>query len=240
MSRPGAPDYLRKPSEAPEHVYGVLAYDGKLNEWIIEGEPCVAEMAKRLFPGSSGRGRGIVRFPATSRLLGDLNWLMLRYPLRVDPACREEWREARSGAVRHAVERMEILRQPQEATPSPLRFRGELLPFQREGLAFLLHNRRTLLADEMGLGKTVQALAFLAETQAWPALLVVPPHLITNWCREIERFLALPEPAAQPSISPDPARSVHVIRGLSPYDLPQVPVYVIHYLLLRGWRRVLP
>ena len=46
------------------------------------------------------------------------------------------------------------------------------------------------LADEMGLGKTVQALAFLATTSAYPAVLVVPPHLIRNWQRELARFLS--------------------------------------------------
>jgi hypothetical protein len=42
-------------------------------------------------------------------------------------------------------------------------------------------NRRTLRADEMGLGKTVQALSLLATEQAWPALIVVPPHLVRHW-----------------------------------------------------------
>ena len=45
----------------------------------------------------------------------------------------------------------------------------------------MLTNRRTLLADEMGLGKTVQALSLLATEQAWPALIVVPPHLVRHW-----------------------------------------------------------
>ncbi len=240
MSRPDVPDYLWEPSAAPAHIYGVLSYDTRSDEWIIKGEPCVVQLAKRLFPGSAGRGSGEATFHANPRTLGDLNWLMLRYPLRVAPEWRAAWEAARDKAVRHVVGRLELLRLPQEATPSPLRFKGELLPFQREGLAFLLHNHRTLLADEMGLGKTVQALAFLAETRAWPALLVVPPHLITNWCREIERFLVLPEPATQPGISPDLARSVHVIHGLTPYELPPASVYVVHYLLLRGWRQVLP
>ena len=93
----------------------------------------------------------------------------------------------------------------------------------------MLSTRRCLLADEMGLGKTVQALAFLATTAAYPAILVVPPHLIRNWQREVERFL-----------SPDGRLRVHVIRGLKPYALPEADIYIIHYLLLRGWKDVLP
>jgi SNF2 family DNA or RNA helicase len=91
----------------------------------------------------------------------------------------------------------------------------------------LLGARRCLLADEMGLGKTVQALAFLATTAAYPAILIVPPHLVRNWQREIGRFL------------PGPPR-VHVIKGLTPYPLPEADIYIAHYLILRGWKEVLP
>ena len=80
----------------------------------------------------------------------------------------------------------------------------------------------------MGLGKTVQALSFLATTAAYPAILVVPPHLIRNWQREIERFL-----------NPDGRLRVHVIKGLTSQPLPEADIYLIHYLLLRGWKDVL-
>jgi SNF2 family DNA or RNA helicase len=33
---------------------------------------------------------------------------------------------------------------------------------------------------------------------------------------------------------------VHIIRGLTTYSLPEADVYIIHYLLLRGWKEVLP
>ena len=87
------------------------------------------------------------------------------------------------------------------------------MPFQKEGLAFLLGANRALLADEMGLGKTVQALAYLAATAGFPALLVVPPHLVRNWTRETERFLVM-----------EGGVRVHVIRGLTPYKLPEADV----------------
>ena len=47
-----------------------------------------------------------------------------------------------------------------------------------------------LLADEMGLGKTVQTLAYLSkEKNAFPALIVAPLVTLTNWQKEIEKFL---------------------------------------------------
>ena len=225
---PDFPAYLR---DVPEggRTYGTLSYNRRSRCWTIKGEPCVTELAKRLFPGCDGRGRGVARFTAHRRIIGDLNWLMLRYPLEIKDSDRVRWENALEEAREYAVRREQALRMPETATPPRETFSGELLPFQKQGLGFMLSTRRCLLADEMGLGKTVQALAFLATTAAYPAILVVPPHLIRNWQREVERFL-----------SPDGRLRVHVIRGLKPYDLPEADVYIVHYLLLRGWKDVLP
>ena len=222
------PAYLRDVPPGAR-TYGTLSYNRRSKCWTIKGDPCVTELAKRLFPGCDGRGRGVARFTAHRRIIGDLNWLMLRYPLEVRDTDRARWESALEEAREYAVRREEALRMPPTATPPPQVFSGELLPFQQQGLGFMLSTRRCLLADEMGLGKTVQALAFLATTAAYPAILVVPPHLIRNWQREVERFL-----------SPDGRLRVHVIRGLTPYALPEADIYIIHYLLLRGWKDVLP
>ena len=222
------PAYLRY-APPPRRTYGTLSYNRKSKCWIIKGEPCVTELAKRLFPGCDGRGRGVARFTAHRRVIGDLNWLMLRYPLQVKESDRSRWESALEEAREYAVRREQALSMPETATPPAEAFSGELLPFQKQGLGFLLSTRRCLLADEMGLGKTVQALAFLATTAAYPAIVVVPPHLIRNWQREVERFL-----------NPDGHLRVHVVRGLTPYALPEADIYIIHYLLLRGWKEALP
>ncbi|MBQ8954107.1 MAG: DEAD/DEAH box helicase [Clostridia bacterium] len=222
------PAYLRDASFVGR-TFGTLSYNRRAKCWTIKGEPCVTELAKRLFPGCEGRGRGVARFTAHRRIIGDLNWLMLRYPLEIREADRERWEQALEEAREYAIQRQRQLSAPQFATPPEGRFEGQLMPFQQQGLAFLLSSNRALLADEMGLGKTVQALAYLASTAGFPALIVVPPHLVRNWTRETERFLRM-----------EGGVRVHVIRGLTPYDLPQADVYIIHYLLLRGWKSVLP
>ena len=227
-AQPEVPAYLRD-APAGGHTYGTLSYNRKSKCWVIKGEPCVTELAKRLFPGCDGRGRGVARFTAHRRIIGELNWLMLRYPLEIKESDRDRWESALEEAREYALRREQALSMPETATPPAETFSGELLPFQKQGLGFLLSTRRCLLADEMGLGKTVQALAFLATTAAYPAILVVPPHLIRNWQREVERFL-----------SPDGRLRVHVIKGLTPYALPEADIYIIHYLLLRGWKDVLP
>ena len=222
------PAYLRD-ADSARKTYGTLSYNRRSKCWTIKGDPVVTEMAKRLFPGCDGRGRGVARFTAHRRVIGDLNWLMLRYPLEIRESDRERWEESLADAREAAVARERARLLPDQVSPPEGTFAGELMPFQQEGLAFLLRSRRALLADEMGLGKTVQALAFLAATAALPALIIAPPHLIRNWRREAERFLRL-----------EGGVRIHVIKGLTPYPLPPADLYICHYLLLRGWKEILP
>lgn len=229
------PPYLNK-VESASYYYGNLEYEENTDSWIIEGEPCVVEMAKRLFPGSCGRGQGKAKFKNTKRINGDLNWLMQRYPLIIKE--KEIWNKSYKQVVEYVSKRDDFLAHPKKAVPS-LEFRGTLKEFQKEGLAFLLHNRRTLLADEMGLGKTIEALSFLSATSDYPVLIVAPPHLISNWKNEIERFLDPPVEHGE-NINFLNSTNVHVIKGLKSYDLPKASVYIIHYLLLRGWKKYLP
>lgn len=76
-------------------------------------------------------------------------------------------------------------------------FRGELRPYQREGLGWLQFLQEYefggCLADDMGLGKTVQMLALLEERaqsrqKKLPSLVVVPKSLMFNWVSEIQKF----------------------------------------------------
>ena len=66
---------------------------------------------------------------------------------------------------------------------------GELKPFQRAGVRYLLERRRSFLADEQGLGKTIEALAAIEAAGAFPAVIVCPASLKLNWLREIARWL---------------------------------------------------
>jgi SNF2 family DNA or RNA helicase len=97
------------------------------------------------------------------------------------------------GKVRQALPKFDGL-QPRDA---PAGFRGELRPYQREGLGWLDYLQKFdfggILADDMGLGKTVQVLALLQSRRArrqakGPSLIVVPRSLVFNWMQEAERF----------------------------------------------------
>ena len=224
------PPYLRYADAPAGRTYGTLSYNRRSRCWVVKGDPSVTEMCKRLFPGSAGSKRGEARFPAHRRTAGELCWLMMRFPLTVKMADLPLWDKAVADARAYAVRQEQAARMPSRMTPPEGSFTGELMAFQQEGLAFLLQHNRCLLADEMGLGKTVQALSWLASTGLFPALVIPPAHLTRNWQEEITRFLR---------VDGAPPR-VHVIRGLTPYALPEADVYVMHYLLLRGWKEALP
>ncbi len=92
---------------------------------------------------------------------------------------------------------------------------GELKPFQRAGVSYLLARRRAFLADEQGLGKTIEALAAVQAADAYPAIVVCPASLKLNWLRELERWL--------------PARSVHVLSGNGGEAPPSAEVTIVNY-----------
>ena len=228
LSNEDVPPFLRE-GEPASYYYGTLSYNARRKCWTIKGDPAMTELAKRLFPGSDAK-RGEARFTAHRRIIGDVNWLMLRYPLQVAERDRERWRQALNQARDYYREREKAKILTLAPQPSPAVFHGELRPFQQQGLNWLLLTPRALLADEMGLGKTVQALACAAMEGIFPLLIVPPPHLARNWLAETKRFLRID--GREPR--------VHIIKGLTPYPLPDADVYILHYLLLRGWKKALP
>lgn len=223
------PAYLL-PGQAVGRVYGTLSYQPRSKTWVINGDPAVTEVAKRLFPGAHSGKRGIARFAAHRRLIGELNWFMQRYPLAVLPRDQDRWQAALIEAQQHFKKQEQFRLAAPPYTDVTGAFTGKLRPFQQYGASWLTHTSRALLADEMGLGKTVQTLAALAATRGFPAIIVVPPHLLSNWAHEIKRFLSFE--GKEPTI--------HVISGLKPYHLPPADIYLVHYLLLRGWKQALP
>lgn len=230
------PQYLTRPTITTE-TFGSLCKQSDRNGtyWIIKGDPQVAVMAKRLFPGADGRGAGIAKFPANRRTFADLVWFLHRWPLTIENEA--EFNTDYQETCEYVSHRQAINISPIAATPDVI-FKGTLRPFQQESLSWMLANRRTLIADEMGLGKTVQALSCLATDQAWPALIVVPPHLVRHWEEKIPAFLDTANGEAGPLFAQDKL-TVHVIRGTKRAPIPVAHIYVIHYLLLRAWRHAL-
>ena len=89
-----------------------------------------------------------------------------------------------------------ILAAPQQHSASlediQLKWPGELMPFQEDGVHALLDMERLLLADDMGLGKTVQAVAAMrilrARREIESCLVVTPASVLDQWRREITKW----------------------------------------------------
>lgn len=231
------PTYLMHHGES-DYYYGTLRYESSLDSWVIEGEPAVCQAAKRIFPGADGRYKGIARFKSNKRSNGDLNWLMMRYPLKIID--QDKWEQQFNEAVGYVIKRNQIRNGPQKIEPSHLYFKGQLTEFQKEGVAYLNNNAPTLLADDMGLGKTVEALAWIANQNKYPGIIVVPTSVQRQWKNQILNFIVPQLVVGEIALFPDPDKSVHIIKGLTPYELPKANFYIIHYGLLRGWKTVLP
>jgi superfamily II DNA or RNA helicase len=147
-------------------------------EWVARWQAALALGAAR---------GGKLRFGAHQAWLVDL-LLSERLEDFVDQESRRLWQEQK-----------QRLADFEHVAPvhEPAGFRGELRPYQREGLGWLeflaRHRFGGCLADDMGLGKTVQVLAYLqarkerAERRA-PTLIVAPKSLTHNWLEEARRF----------------------------------------------------
>ena len=221
------PTYLQPIEDEHPHVYGTLSYSKRDDSWIIKAEPMVMQMVKRLFISSDYK-QGAAKFKLNKRITGDLNWLMMRYPLKI--VDEDIWELEYTKAITHVKQTQNMLAKPKKESPSIL-FNGELFDFQKEALGWIKHFKRTLLADDTGLGKTVTFISVMSSIQQYPALIVCPKHIISQWKQMIRDFMS--EPALD-----NVDEFMHEIKGTKPYPLPKANVYFTHYGLIGYWKDV--
>jgi len=106
------------------------------------------------------------------------------------------------------------------------RFKGELYPFQKDGVAFVeANNGKALIADDMGLGKTIQSIAWIQmHPELTPVLIVCPASLKLNWKKEIEKFTE--------------GRDIEILSGVFPWE-PTGDTLIINYDILTHWESTL-
>ena len=100
--------------------------------------------------------------------------------------------------------------------------KGELFPFQKDGLAFIEYNKgNVLLGHEMGCGKGIMVIAWLQKhPEIRPAIIAVPASLKLNWQREMENWMSDPK--------------IEVINGIKTYK-PKNDLIIINYDILYTW-----
>lgn len=64
-----------------------------------------------------------------------------------------------------------------------------LRDYQKEGIKFMVSNKRCICADEQGTGKSITSIVSSLETGAEHVLIISPASLKTNWRRECLRFV---------------------------------------------------
>ncbi|KAJ2158224.1 DNA repair protein rad16 [Coemansia sp. RSA 552] len=92
--------------------------------------------------------------------------------------------------LRHAWSSLPEPGRPRMADQPP-ELKIKLLPFQREGVAWMVNQESTkfgggILADEMGMGKTLQTIALMLANRGKPTLVVCPTVALMQWKAEIE------------------------------------------------------
>ncbi|MEK0319787.1 MAG: DEAD/DEAH box helicase [Nitrosopumilus sp.] len=207
----------------------VLDKYSKIWSWKISGDRAVS-MISRLVPESwYGENVNEVIIPDNTENIKQIKLIMDRYPLEILSKYVWQRKIIKTYApkptlppIKHKLKRAKAGEQ----------FRGKLLNFQKEGLDFLLKSSgNALLADEMGLGKTVETLSYIAtEKQTFPVLVVAPLVTLTNWQREIQKFLK--KKSRNGRILESESPSVFLIRTGKSKELPKVDIYVINYELL--------
>lgn len=199
--------------------YGDLNFDAAGKRWVITDLAAhVAIAFKRMFPK-------VPKMATTLELMdsdenrADLEWFMLRYPLR---HCHAD--TLAMGAKRiadRAAERGRILA-PDWSPQLITGFAPGEQPYiyQSQAAQIAVHQGALLLGDDVGLGKTISAIAAAVMGAPLPMAVVVQPHLTLQWQRQIQRFTGM---------------RTHIIKSRTPYDLPAADFYIYRYSNICGW-----
>ncbi|MCW2969264.1 MAG: hypothetical protein JWO23_391 [Solirubrobacterales bacterium] len=183
--RPAPPAVLERSAvhDEPTFVLGPGHDPASLEEFAaLRGS--LAPASRR---GGGHEHAGLPAIHADPFCVPELDSLLARRGVWIEPEALELLQDIREQHARAAG--LVALSAATDAQLQVPRLGGELKPFQRAGVRYLLAQRRAFLADEQGLGKTIEALATLESDDAFPALVVCPASLKLNWLREVERWL---------------------------------------------------
>ena len=207
--------------------YAIDKYSGSWT-WKITGVRAVMMISKLIPELWYGNGPNEVIIPDNEKNVKQISLILERYPLEI--LSKSVWqRKLRAKIIKKPIK---IKTEKLSKAVAGKQFRGKLLNFQKMGLDFLLKSSgNALLADDMGLGKTVQTLAYIAsEKQSLPALIVAPLVTLTNWQREIERFMK--KKSKNGRIVENDVPTITSIRSGKRNEIPYSDFYLINYELL--------
>lgn len=207
--------------------YAIDKYSGSWT-WKIVGVRAVMMISKLIPELWYGDGPDEVIIPDNEKNVKQIKLILERYPLEI--LSKSVWQRKIFTKIVKKSPNIKIDKLSKAIAGK--QFRGKLLNFQKMGLDFLLKSSgNALLADDMGLGKTVQTLAYIAsEKQSLPVLVIAPLVTLTNWQREIERFMK--KKSKNGRITEDGVPTITVIRSGKQKELSDYDFYLINYELL--------
>lgn len=203
--------------------------------WKISGSAHAVIMARKLFGSETESTINKISFPATLGSFDELLLLLHRFPLRLTEPAQIIF----DRFYRQLVAERHIAASVPAEHAAGRHFRGKLLPFQTEGVAFLCAVRKGLLADDMGLGKTVQAFAFLDRINAYPAAIVVQSHVQRHWEKKLPEFMKVAFAGDAFPTDPFALRWIALNGGKRLDATPAADIYIVHYLVLHAWFELL-
>lgn len=179
---------------AAERTFGTIthlpAMGGARDVWAIAADPHVAIKLKRFFPRAAPGDAGALMLTDTPEVSADLEWLLTRWPMEMDPAAAQRLagRSAEYSEARATVEKImtgALTLDSAELLEPALPPRG---PWQMVPADMVLTLGRVFCGDVLGLGKTFEGLMVLRHPEARPAVVVCPPHLQRQWLGQLGTF----------------------------------------------------
>lgn len=198
-------------------TFGTVKIEG--NSIVIRSVPHVRATIRRLFRSASGRGEEI-RLALSASNCEAVEWLCIRYPHEGAEALAEiEKRAFESRLLALACDDIRDGKLTREIpTKIPLR------DYQKTAVELAIASKGLVVGDDVGLGKTAVAFGIMAAGFS-PAVVACQTHLQAQWTDEAEKFLD--------------GVKVHVVKNLTPYDLPEHDLLICPYSKLREWGHVL-
>ncbi|MDA4845983.1 DEAD/DEAH box helicase [Hoeflea poritis] len=201
-------------------TYGTLIWRGR-SWWITDFPPYISMKLKRVFRQISSTATEQFHLFDNDDICSDLLWFCTRYPFKMNREARQRLEDGHK-AVLAREKAVDAIFKPNWQPKLLQGFRDGYAPypFQAQAGRMTATLRSLLLMDDVGLGKTISSLAAIAETRALPAAIVVQAHLADQWREFIEEFTEF---------------RPHIIKGRTPYKLPEADIYIFKYSNIAGW-----
>ncbi len=206
-------------------TYGTLHLDATEGRWILgTAETHIAIRLKQIFPRLRKTDTSPFSFPADDVHATELEWFMVRYPLRMQVGDRRLLRAGRRRNSRDMAEVGRILSPGwSPAPPRGLREGRVVRDYQAQAVDLTMLMGSLLLGDDVGLGKTYAAIALALREGTLPMAVVCYPHLQRQWAEKIAEMCHL---------------DTHLMTTTKAYTLPDVPIVLFRYSNILGWTDV--